>query len=466
MKILTTCLGCLLLLELSACNRASQAPTPENIAETQPISAVAPATRPSPATSQSPATRIASSTSPSPTTGKMPSTRRSGSSRINPALVGVVRQWHMRAARPDEKLDQALAQSFTPEIEFVANLNLPGPPFTEITSDHEKARSKGFGLDLPKQIEPGDRFFGLATVKVPKAGPAMLTIGSDLRQVYINGQQVWSDPQPANHDRKQTITVNLQEGDCRIAIEAGTEFFLSLTDPQTGRDATLRAPTWPANTADTRNDGNGVDGIDFLDRHEQFVAIARSGKARIIFIGDSITQNWAHEGRETWNSVFVPMGAVDFGYGGDESQHILWRLRNGELEGANPELAVLLIGSNNVVVHYYDHTAEQIANGVELCVKEFQKRTPATKLLLLGILPRQADIDPTCMARIAKTNELISKLADGKQIFYMDIGKAFVTADGNVNTDLLPDRTHPNAEGYVIFAQQILPTIKQLLGEK
>lgn len=467
MKRITASVAALLVTGLSACGPVQ--PEPAN----KPESAMRdgnPSTLPSPvpsATTQAATLPAGQSPRPRtrPTTGMSATTRRARAISDELMLPGVIRQWHMRAAAMDEKLDSAMAQSFDPEVAFVANLNIPGAPLIKRDDPQELARAHGYGMNLPRQVEPGDRFFGLATVKVEKAGPAVLTIGSDLRQVYINGKQVWADPTPAAHDRKQTLTVNLEQGPCRIAIETGKEFFLSLTDPTTGADATLRSPTWPATTADTRNDGNGIDSPWWLDRFQEFSSITASGKAQVIFVGDSITQGWAGYGRETWSAEFAPMGAVNYGIGGEEAQHALWRLRNGELDGATPSLGVILLGSNNIAAHA-DHSPEEVAHGVALCVAEFQKRTPNAKVLVLGVLPREAGIVPELMPRITQTNQFLSKLADGKQVYYLDIGKAFLDADGHVNQELMPDRVHPNAQGYVVFAREIAPTIHKLLGKE
>src|SRR5216684_6727264 len=122
-------------------------------------------------------------------------------------------------------------------------------------------------------------------------------------------------------------------------------------------------------------------------RHEGFVELARKGGIEVLFLGDSITDGWrGPAGQESWKKHFEPLHAANFGIGGDRTQHVLWRLQNGELEGIHPKLAVLMIGTNNS--NGKDNTAEEIADGITAIVKEIQKRSPSTKVLLLGIFPR------------------------------------------------------------------------------
>jgi N-acetylglucosamine-6-sulfatase len=210
------------------------------------------------------------------------------------------------------------------------------------------------------------------------------------------------------------------------------------------------------------NDGRGRDNPGWLAAHQKFCQIATQRTTKIIFIGDSITDYWRTVGVRTWDREFAPIGAVNFGIAGDETQHVLWRLRQSDLQGSEAGLAVLLIGSNNLGVHP-DHTPEQVAEAIGLSVREFQQRVPGIKVLVLGILPRgEGDAEHPLRHRITAANKLIARLADDKSVYYMDLTPVFTLPDGRVNRTLVPDSVHPGPEGYVAFAKAIKPTIEKL----
>ena len=190
--------------------------------------------------------------------------------------------------------------------------------------------------------------------------------------------------------------------------------------------------------------------------------IAKKGNVDVLFLGDSITDGWRGSGKQVWEKNYAPLKAANFGIGGDRTQHVLWRLQHGELEGINPKVAVLMIGTNNLG----GNTDEQIAEGVKAIVEEIHKQKPETKVLLLGIFPRAASAKDSTRKKIKDINEMISKLDDGgKHVKYLDIGDKFLDAEGNLSKDIMPDYLHPNAKGYEIWAEAIDPTLKQMLKE-
>ena len=197
----------------------------------------------------------------------------------------------------------------------------------------------------------------------------------------------------------------------------------------------------------------------WLGRHEQYVALAKKGGIDLYFEGDSITDGWHGGGKAVWTKEFAGWNAANFGIGGDQTQHVLWRLQNGEFEGVRPKVVVLMIGTNNS-----GDTVANIAAGVTADVKEIQKQSPATKILLLAIFPRTAKADAPIRAKLKAVNEIIAKLDDGKTVKYMDIGNKFLEADGTLTKEIMPDALHPNAKGYQIWADAIKPTLTEWLG--
>src|SRR5262249_52992957 len=150
-------------------------------------------------------------------------------------------------------------------------------------------------------------------------------------------------------------------------------------------------------------------------RHDKFVQIAKRGGVDVLFLGDSITDAWGGEGHgngpgsKIFKEEFEPLKAANFGIGGDRTQHVLWRLQNGELEGIQPKVVMLMIGTNNS--NGKDNTAEEIADGIKAIVHEIHKRSPKTKVLLLGIFPRGPKPNPQ-REKIKQANEIIAKLDD------------------------------------------------------
>jgi len=203
----------------------------------------------------------------------------------------------------------------------------------------------------------------------------------------------------------------------------------------------------------------------WMQRHERFNNRVKQGNADLIFIGDSITHSWENGGKEVWKKFYEKRDAVNLGISGDQTGHVLWRLDHGNIDGINPKLAVVMIGTNNAG-HTPHQPAEEIAEGVKAIVEKLRAKLPETKILLLGIFPRGAN-DKDILRQInTKTNEIIAKLADDKMVFYLDIGPKFLQADGVLGRDIMPDLLHPNAKGYEIWAEAIEPSVAKLMGEK
>src|SRR5262249_38628661 len=148
-------------------------------------------------------------------------------------------------------------------------------------------------------------------------------------------------------------------------------------------------------------------------RHEGFVKKAKAGGIDLLFMGDSITDNWRSKGSNVWAKFYGERHAANFGIGGDRTQHVLWRIENGELDGIEPKVIVLMIGTNNSK----SDSPDQISAAIEKIVGEMRTKCPKSRILLLAIFPRQRAGDtPEQMETIHKVNERIAKLDDGKMI--------------------------------------------------
>ena len=201
---------------------------------------------------------------------------------------------------------------------------------------------------------------------------------------------------------------------------------------------------------------------NWMKRHDSFNERVKKGNVDLLLIGDSITHGWEGGGKAVWEKYYTPRNAVNLGIGGDRTQHVLWRLDNGNVDGISPKAAVLMIGTNNSGTN----SPVQIAEGVAAVVKKLQEKLPKTKILVLAIFPRGADINDTKRKVNTAANLQISKLADGKMVHYLDIGDKFLNNDGTLSKEVMPDLLHLNEKSYATWAEAIEPKLKELLGEK
>ncbi len=208
---------------------------------------------------------------------------------------------------------------------------------------------------------------------------------------------------------------------------------------------------------------------DWAKRHEITSAAVKKSKPQILFIGDSITHLFGGEqfdsyalcGKNTWDEFYAPRNPGNLGFGWDKTENVLWRLQHGAVDGISPKLVVMMIGTNNTGTC----SAPDIAEGIEAIVLELEKRLPQSKILLLGIFPRGEKPNPA-REKIAEINRIIAKLDGTHHVTFLDIGAKFLTPEGLITKDIMPDFLHPNEKGYRIWAEAIEPTVKKLMGER
>jgi beta-glucosidase len=191
------------------------------------------------------------------------------------------------------------------------------------------------------------------------------------------------------------------------------------------------------------------------------------GDYDIEFIGDSITQGWEGKGSNVWKDLGDKYKIINFGVSGDRTEHVLWRFEQGQLAGIKAKVAVVMIGTNNSGKNKDGtdtYTDNDILDGVTAIVNQIRIRQPETKILLLGIFPRAKTFSPQ-RGRLLEINQVLAKLDDGKNIFYLDFGSQYVELDGSISKDIMPDALHPNEAGYKIWAAAIEPKLKELIGK-
>ena len=210
----------------------------------------------------------------------------------------------------------------------------------------------------------------------------------------------------------------------------------------------------------------GPDGkvnAGFIASHERFVKTAQEGKAQLVFLGDSITAGWGGK-KDIWEKAFGKYQPANFGIGGDRTQHVLWRIQNGELDGIKPKACVVMIGTNNSG----SDPAEGIAKGVTAIVETIRAKQPQAKIFLLAVFPRGEKPSTPEKAnpgrdKLKQVNEIIAKLDDGKNVHFLDIGAKFLQPDGSISKDIMPDFLHLSAAGYQIWADAISPKLAELM---
>ncbi len=200
-------------------------------------------------------------------------------------------------------------------------------------------------------------------------------------------------------------------------------------------------------------------------RHEKFVAElsdAKNLEPGIVFVGDSITQGWESKGKAEWTKNYAPYKSLNRGISGDETQHVLWRLENGETTGLNPKLFVVMIGTNNV--GHGTASPEKTAEGVKAIVDKLLALHPKSKVLLLSVFPRAEKPADKARENVVQLNKALSKMGDGSKVTYLDIFDKFLAADGTLSKDIMPDLLHPNAKGYAIWADAIRSKVEEVVG--
>ena len=202
----------------------------------------------------------------------------------------------------------------------------------------------------------------------------------------------------------------------------------------------------------------------------QFINMVRTRNigAKIVFLGDSITDLWEfhpkyQNGSKIWKKYYVPMNVENFAISGDKTENILWQLTDGNmLHDMKPQLFVMMIGVNNVMRH---DNPNSIAEGIQNILKVLQKSYPKAKILLLNILPScmEWDKQKVIYTDSRKVNSLIKSFADNKKIFYLDTSKEFLDNGGKVDSSNFYDGLHLTEKGFKTWDKALRPKIIELM---
>ena len=209
----------------------------------------------------------------------------------------------------------------------------------------------------------------------------------------------------------------------------------------------------------------------FFQMHESFLQRGKEGPVGLLFLGDSITEGWRRV-PHIWEHYYGKHQPANFGIGGDQTHHVIWRIENGELEGLTPKVVVLMLGTNNAG----QHTGEQIAAANTKIVELIRAKIPGVKVLLLAIFPRDARRGPSGliteaavadagkrMGAIDRANALLARLDDGVNVRFLDIGAQFLGKDGRIPWIIMPDQLHLSPAGYQLWADAMQPLLDEML---
>jgi endo-1,4-beta-xylanase len=201
--------------------------------------------------------------------------------------------------------------------------------------------------------------------------------------------------------------------------------------------------------------------------HEQLVEKAHRGRIDVYFLGDSITRRWGAtdypDFLSNWKENFQGWNAANFGWGGDLTQNILWRLENGELDRVNPKIIVILAGTNNVGREPGDDArVTDITRGVKAIVELCRKKAPSATIILTAIFPRNDSL--TIIPTINSINDQIAKFSDGKTIRFLNINDKLADKNGVLFEGMTVDKLHLSLKGYQIWADALKPIFREVLG--
>jgi len=201
--------------------------------------------------------------------------------------------------------------------------------------------------------------------------------------------------------------------------------------------------------------------------HQQLLAKRTQGTIDVYFEGNSITRRWGAtdypQFLANWKANFFGWNAADFGWGGDRIENILWRIDNGELDGVNPKVIVLLAGANNVGQEPGgDEKVADITRGIKALIDRCRQKAPNATIILTGIFPRSDNL--AVVPEIRRINDNIARFADGQRIRYINVNDKLADSTGKLLDGMTGDGLHPTVRGYQIWADALKPILTELLG--
>lgn len=210
------------------------------------------------------------------------------------------------------------------------------------------------------------------------------------------------------------------------------------------------------------------DSYDWWERHEQVLKMQAEINPEVVMIGDSITHFWGgepksqlHGSGDVWRTLFASYRVLNMGFGWDRTQNVLWRLDHGELDGLNPEVVVILIGTNNTseTENARANTAGEIAEGLRAICDRVEMKSPNARIVVMAVFPRECEPDHPRRKLICEINARYAELAEERGYAFVDIGPQLLESDGTLSQDTAPDFCHLTDRGYRHWADALRPLL-------
>ncbi len=210
------------------------------------------------------------------------------------------------------------------------------------------------------------------------------------------------------------------------------------------------------------------DSYDWWERHERVLKMQAEINPEIVLIGDSITHFWGgepksqiHGSGDVWRALFAPYRVLNMGFGWDRTQNVLWRLDHGELDGLNPEVVIILIGTNNTseTLNARANTAGEIAEGLRAICDRVEMKAPNAKIVVMAVFPREREPDHPRRKLIGEINARYAELAEERGYTFVDIGPQLLESDGTLSEETAPDFCHLTDRGYRHWADALRPLL-------
>jgi lysophospholipase L1-like esterase len=290
------------------------------------------------------------------------------------------------------------------------------------------------------------------------AGPAYRLLGK--KDFGTPGDYLTDEMPPVNHLIGGELAWRQHDGGHEVTPNWPAFFdWIAQYIPAPALPADTTPVAEPSDVPASRTDQNS------MIAHFQLLQKAAKGGIDVYFEGDSITRRWGTSDAAwkpmlaNWTANFYGWNAADFGWGADMTQNILWRLKNGELDGVEPKVIVLLAGTNNIGA---GQSADEVARGVEAIVKTCRQKAPKATIILTGIFPRNDNM--SVLPTIRAANAQLAKFSDGRQVRFIDVSAGLADADGKLYDDMTVDHLHPTAKGFQVWADALKPILTELLG--
>jgi lysophospholipase L1-like esterase len=326
------------------------------------------------------------------------------------------------------------------------------------------------GLSLLFLILPGAGSWGEVPATQPVTAPVQtrdaigtVTISDDDSAAVIRYTLDGSDPD--KHSGRYLAPIELAQGGLVKARAFSADGKQASAVVDNRWPALPGSSPLPSSLVPVTQD-RSAPGYVWADRHSAACAAMKQRNPQLIFVGDSITHFWGGEprdyrmvGQKIWDQEFEKYNAVDLGFGWDRTENVLWRLGHGELDGASPKAAVVMIGTNNLQLN----TTDEIARGVTAVCDLIHSKLPKTHILLLAIFPRGAKPDAT-REKVSAINAILARLDGKNNITFLDIGKTFLEPDGTISKQIMSDYLHPTLKGYDLWAKAMGPTLDKLMN--